>query len=63
MENKIQELAEALKENWIWNYTLSGSAQFKKCEAEKKAIMDEARALGIRDEVYALAVKIMHGEA
>ena len=63
MENKIQELAKALKDNWIWNYTLSGSAQFKKCEAQKWAILDEAEALGIRSEVYALAVKVMNGEA
>ena len=63
MEMKIQELAEALKMNWIWNYTLSGSAQFKKCEAEKWAILDEAESLGIRSEVYTLATKKMNGEA
>ena len=63
MENKIQELAEALKMNWIWNYTLSGSAQFKKCEAQKWAIIDEAETLGVWSEVYTLANKMMNGEA
>ena len=63
MENKTQELAKALQDNWIWNYTLSGSVQFKKCEAQKWAILDEAESLGIRSEVYTLATKMMNGEA
>ena len=63
MENKIQELAKALKNNWIENYTLFGREAFQKCEAEKNAIFDEAEALGVRSDVYALATKMMHGEA
>jgi hypothetical protein len=63
MENKIQELAQSLKDNWIQNYTLSGRLAFQKCEAEKWAILGEAESLGIRDEVYTLANKIMKGEA
>ena len=62
MENKIQELAEALKENWVWNYTLSGRVAFQKCEAEKRAIINEAETLGVWTEVYMLANKLMHGE-
>jgi hypothetical protein len=62
MEIKIQELAEALKDNWIENYTLSGREAFRKCEAEKRVIIDEAETLGVWTEVYMLANKLMHGE-
>jgi hypothetical protein len=61
--NKTQELAEKLRDNWIHNYTLSGRMAFLKNEEEKWAILDEAEALGIRDDVYALANSIMKGEA
>jgi hypothetical protein len=61
--NKIEELAKALAQNWVQNYTLSGRMAFIKNEEEKKVIMDEAETLGIRDEVYTLANSIMKGEA
>jgi hypothetical protein len=61
--NKTQELAKALAENWVQNYTLSGRMAFIKNEEEKKAIFSEAEALGIRDDVYSLANAIMKGEA
>lgn len=60
--NKTQELAKALADNWVQNYTLSGRLAFIKNEEEKKVIMDEAESLGIRSEVYALANAIMKGE-
>ena len=61
--NKTQELAKALAENWVQNYTLSGRMAFIKNEEEKKAIFSEAEALGIGDDVYSLANAIMKGEA
>jgi hypothetical protein len=60
--NKTQELAKALAENWVQNYTLSGRLAFIKNEAEKWEIITEADTLGIRDEVYTLANSIMKGE-
>ena len=60
--NKTQELAERLAKNWTQNYTLSGRLAFLKNEEEKDAIFTEAIALGIRDDVYNLANKIMKGE-
>ncbi len=61
--NKTKELAQALANNWVQNYTLSGRMAFIKNEAEKKVIMDEAIALGIREDVYNMANAIMKGEA
>ncbi len=61
--NKTKELAQALADNWVQNYTLSGRMAFIKNEAEKKVIMDEAIALGIREDVYNMANAIMKGEA
>jgi len=60
--NKTQELAKALADNWVQNYTLSGRMAFIKNEEEKKIIMDEAEALGIREDVYNMANAIMKGE-
>jgi len=61
--NKTKELAQALADNWVQNYTLSGRIAFQKNEEKKEAIFAEAIALGIRDNVYKLASKIMNGEA
>ena len=60
--NKTKELAQALADNWVQNYTLSGRIAFQKNEEKKEAIFAEAIALGIRDDVYQLANKIMNGE-
>jgi hypothetical protein len=59
---KTQELADKLAKNWIQNYTLSGRLAFIKNEEEREAIFTEAVRLGIRDDVYELASKIMKGE-
>ena len=56
-------LAKELKDNWVRNYTLSGRIAFLENEKKKDAIFAKAEELGIRDEVYSLANKMMNGEA
>lgn len=56
-------LAKELKDNWVRNYTLSGRLAFLENEKKKDAIFAKAEELGIRDEVYSLANKMMNGEA
>jgi hypothetical protein len=62
MEKKI-ELAKALANNWVANYTLSGRMAFLANEKKLEAICHEAKSLGIYDDVYDLANKVMKGQA
>ena len=61
MNEKKMELAKALAENWVRNFTLSGRMAFIANEKAKDVILAEATALGIREDVYDLANDILHG--
>lgn len=61
MRMTTTQLANALVENWRKNMTLSGRLAFIENENKKKAILDQAEELGVRQDVLELANKILHG--
>jgi hypothetical protein len=63
LEMATTQLANELVENWKKNLTLSGYLAFVENEKEKETIFAWAEELGISDDVYKLASKIMNGEA
>ena len=54
-------LAKELSDAWVSN--LSNSGNFDKAEARRLTALAKAEELGIRDDVYSLANKMMRGEA
>jgi hypothetical protein len=62
MNNKVNELAKELANNWVANYTLSGRTAFLANEKAKNVIVAKAEELGVYDEVYTVANQIMRGE-
>ena len=54
-------LAKEVRDTWV--SLLSSSSNFEKKEARLDTAFAKAEELGIRSEVYALANKMMKGEA
>ena len=54
-------LAKEVSESWV--SLLSNSSNFEKAEARLDTAFAKAEEIGIRSEVYALANKMMKGEA
>jgi hypothetical protein len=57
----IDEYARDLAKLWVDNMTLSGARAFRENEDKRAELLRKADDLGIRNEVYARANTIMHG--
>lgn len=57
----IESYAQDLAKLWVANMTLSGAKAFSENEDKRKALLDRAAELGIRDEVFSRANTIIHG--
>lgn len=57
----IDAYAKELAELWRANNTLHGARAFLENEDKRKALLERAAELGIRDDVYARAGDLFHG--
>lgn len=58
----LERLSGELAENWVNNYGLRTPDEIMDNDAKRKAIIDEAELLGIREVVYSRANTIFRGE-
>ena len=58
----LERLSSLLALNWVNNYGLRTPDEIVDNDAQRKAIVDEAELLGIREVVYSRANTIFRGE-